>query len=154
VQYILGNGKRHGNHTDPRCEGTNLPDLLGLRLTGRYTAGRLRELLPRLTRQDLLKLLPIDQLRQGNQASFLPEATAAAVGLPDLTSLDGQTREARIAAVHVADALGLRSADTARLLGIATRTVRRYRKLAAQPLLTHAIRLQMGLLEDTARIQL
>ncbi len=53
-RYILCQGTRHGLQTDPDWEGTNLPDLLGLRPFGAHTAAVARRWLPRLSKQDLL----------------------------------------------------------------------------------------------------
>jgi hypothetical protein len=152
VHYLFGNAPRHGNFTDPHCEGTNLPDVLGLRLIGRYTGYRLRELLPRLALEELLQHLRVDGLHPGGTPRFIPEAAAAALALPDLSAHDNQTRQARIAAVRVAVELGLQTIQIADLLHTASRTIRRYRTLLAPPLLVRAIQLQLGLMEDTARL--
>ena len=148
VGYILGNASRHENPTDPRCEGSNLPDLLGLRLTGPHTGCRLRRLLPRLTRADLLLHLPVDELHPGRDPRFLADVAAAALALPDPGGRDGMSRLARFAAVHVADRLQLATAHTAALLEISTRTVRRHRREAPDPRLLRALQLQMGLMES------
>jgi hypothetical protein len=41
LTYILDQSRRHGLATDPFFEATNLPDLLGLRVLGRYTVRNL-----------------------------------------------------------------------------------------------------------------
>jgi len=59
-RYILRQRDHHELESDPFHEASNLPDLLGLRPLGVYTAARVRELLPRVHRDDLLELLGAD----------------------------------------------------------------------------------------------
>jgi hypothetical protein len=63
--------KRHGvTHLDPLLEATNLPDLLGLRSVGRYTAANVRRVLPRIQRGQLLEMLDLVQVGDVSRAKL------------------------------------------------------------------------------------
>lgn len=142
--YILGQHQRHGLPAAELFESSNAPDLLALRVLGRYTIANVRRWLPRVTRAEILEWLgmpepqpadgPLDQLR---------EATLAASGLEDLRGVHSAAVAARRAMVEIIGSR-LRPRETAELLGLHPRTLRRLRKLEVDPRLVSAIRLQLG----------
>ncbi len=143
--YILGNGRHHGSTDDPWLEGTNLPDLLGARLNGAYTAGRLRALLPRTTRALLLDLAGLDDLVDLPDPDRLVDAAAAALGLPRLEGRGNAVLRARRAVIAVGESLGLSGATLAEMLALDRRSVLRLRASAPDPVLSRAIGLQCDL---------
>jgi hypothetical protein len=145
VRYILTQHDRHGVLVDPFRESTNLPDLLGLRVIGGdYTQLNLRRLLPRLTRDRVLRWFGFPELRPADQPlACLVEATCRAVALPDLRGSQAVTVAARRAAVAVARSR-LSTESLAALLGVAPRTVQWLRKDQADPAVVRAIQLQLA----------
>lgn len=123
--YILRQYERHGVLSDPCHEASNMPDLLGMRVTGQHTVGNVRSFLPRISRADLLPFLGVEDPRDGTpSAEHVGEAAAAAVCM---SSLGGNSRRvvmARTAAVKVAVGV-IRGVELARHLGVSTRSVRR-----------------------------
>jgi hypothetical protein len=51
--YVLRQEDRHGLRSDRLFDASNLPDLLGMRLTGNYTCNNVGTLLPRVTKADI-----------------------------------------------------------------------------------------------------
>lgn len=151
LHYILSNAQRHGVPVERALDASSLPDLLGLRVIGSYTAGAVRELLPRLRQRDLLPYLGLTQLAAGRNLEFLREAAAAGMALPDLTGNRPEAVEARVAAIHVAHALGDATIGIARRLGVDASRVRAARKVACTPALRQAIERQLGLRESLSR---
>ena len=89
--YVLEQSTHHGLEWDPLHEASNLPDLLGLRVLGAYTAVAVRRRLPRIKRPDLLACMGLDELQpMDGPLEHAVGATLAAAGLPDLSgkSLD------------------------------------------------------------------
>lgn len=131
--------------TDPFHDASNLPDLLGLRVLGFYTARNVRERLPRIKRGDLLRHLGVEDLSQDAfSVDHLVRATTAAAGLDHLEGRDRTSLWACTALVAVGGA-ELTSRQLARLTGRSPRTIRRLRVATPDPGLARAIRLQMGL---------
>lgn len=148
--YILRQNQRHGVQSDPFCEGSNLPDLLGLRLLGQFTAIHVRSLLPRIRRWELIDCFGMDglQLERAPLAEAPPEmvmdAATAVLALPSLVGRNDAITDARTIIVHCLGKF-LCQRELAYMLQISTRTVCR---LAQRPLdhrLLRAFELQMAL---------
>ena len=139
--YVLGQQPHHELEWDPYHEASNLPDLLGLRVLGRYTADNVRRLLPRLKRHLLLKHLGVEAHESKDGP---PRDLLAATGLTDLHGRCALTRAARRAAVVVANA-GATLEQLARLLETDRKSLWRARQKPADPDLVRAIRLQLQL---------
>lgn len=148
--YDLRQDERHEIDIDPLAEASNLPDLLGLRLIGRYTVGNVSRLLPRVRPEALAHRLgvSIEDLLRGpispRSMEQLADAAAASVAVPVLQGRDADVAEARRAAVHLLDGR-LPRVHLARLLGTTSRHVRRMRVQPANPLLVEAIARQLRL---------
>jgi hypothetical protein len=153
--YILRQHDHHGYDEDPHHDASNLPDLLGLRLVGGYTAANVRSLLPRVRRADLLAALGLSSLESPAEIplALLADAAAAAAALPALTGRSVEVVEARRAAVHVAGDHHDSSA-LARALGCSPRTIRRLRSEPALEPLTRAVALQLHLRVSLPRPEL
>jgi hypothetical protein len=143
--YILGQTRRHGVHSDPFCEASNLPDLLGLRLVGRHTIPLLKECLPRLGRRPLVDCLGVDELypMEGPPEDLLQAALRAAC-IPDLEQRTNQALEARRAVARLAGHR-ISLTELGQLLGVCPVTACRLRSAPADPNLLRAIGLQLGL---------
>lgn len=156
-RYILRQEARHGLKTDPLHEGSNLSDLLGLRVAATWSPTLVRTLLPRTSRDQLVGWLVEglpglrEELLLGEgppPLAHLREATAAAVLLRNPNAGHPDAVMARTAAVHavMGDEPARRSsAPVAAALGMSARTVRRLRAIEADPRLERAIRIQCNL---------
>jgi len=143
--YILKQDRRHDLSLDPLRDASNLPDLLGLRLLGRYTSARVRQHLPRIKRAQLLECLGLEELvTSDDPLDRLVPAAAAAVGRLDLTGRTDDVTAARRAVIEIA---GSRLGNTAmaHLLGVSRRTVCRLRSRPVDARLLKAVRLQVAL---------
>jgi len=135
LRYVWRQDDRHGRGIDRFREATNLPDLLGLRFLADFTIPRLRRLLPRWSRADILASLPdgkaLDEKRPLRLTDMqdLPDAAAAVFALPSLRGNRPDAAVARAAGVQTA-LQHLTIGQTARLLGLSERTCRR---LATKP---------------------
>jgi len=145
--YVLGNARRHGDQVDPYLEASNLPDLLGLRVIGAYTCGRARELLPKLTREQLLEHLGLSDLGEGDDVRHLADSAAASVAAPTLAGRQSLVVQARIAATHLGLALGASKGWLARHLGLSKSGLRHVVRQTPDPSLAKAIRRQLWLRE-------
>lgn len=145
-RYVLEQPERHGNAVDPSCEGTSLPDLLGLRPAGSFVASAVRALLPRVDRPALLRLAGVSSLAPptGFQADELLPATLAAAALPELRGHGSEAQDARRAAMVVAEGQ-LENKSLAELLSIGESTFYRLRARKPVETLVEAIRGQLGL---------
>ncbi|MBI2570898.1 MAG: hypothetical protein HYV63_28170 [Candidatus Schekmanbacteria bacterium] len=146
--YVLRQGERHGLESDRWCEASNLPDLLGMRVLGTYTAADTRKLLPRLERADLVEILAADLEAPIVSLAPLGEAAAAAACLPTLDGRSLEAIEARRAALEVAGGQ-IASEELARLLNISAPTLRRMRGRVARPELTRAVTLQLRVRQES-----
>ena len=145
-RYVLRQPAHHRLDADPLREASNLPDLLGLRTLGAYTRANVRRHLPRIRGAELLELLGVHELAAADgPLDRLFEATLAATALPALAGSAPEVCAARAALVAVA-AGRVRSEVLAGLLGVSCRTVSRLQAGSADPELTSAIRLQLGLM--------
>ncbi|MBM4369361.1 MAG: hypothetical protein FJ102_24320 [Deltaproteobacteria bacterium] len=141
--YVHRQDTHHGVVADPYREATTLPDLLGLRLGHLWTAQRVREVVPRVSRASLLAHWGLDALVEGFDLDLLAEAGAAAAGVATLVGKSPRVVEVRRACIFAA--AGESPSRVAEALGIATRTLRELRESPAAPLALRAVRLQMGL---------
>jgi hypothetical protein len=146
-RYVLRQYQRHGLEMDPFFDGTALPDLLGFRAGNAWLPGRVRQLLPRVRREELLEIVG-DIDFDGLPTSFSPlrEAALAALGISDLHVPTIPAASARAAAVHAAGP-SLGGTATARLLGITPRTVHRILGRPREPLAVTAVHRQLILRE-------
>jgi len=157
-RYVHRNADKHGVANDPLHEASSLPSLLGLRLAPPGFITRVRSLLPRVHRGQLLALLGVDALEPCVRVDLLADAAAGAVGLPALDRSAAATR-ARTAAIRVANPTVPLPALAA-ALGLTASTVRRARAPAHAPAdiaLERMIALRMGhrsALGDRARVDL
>ncbi len=133
VMYTLRQDQRHGLQNDSLGEGSNLPDLLGLRVLGTITRRWLASYLPRLGPPALEELMGIrlEPLRWSS-AVQLSDAAASAVGLPRLLGRSAPAAQARKAAVLAVRGV-LSSAETADLLGLSKRRVRQIKRAPPPP---------------------
>ena len=150
--YVFRQEERHGLVLDPYAEGSNLPDLLGLRVEGVWTTALVRELLPRVGRDELLRLLRLG-LPHLSPAPLAPpahlpiaglgDAAAAAALLPSLQGSSATIVSARRAAVHAAGPG--RTAALARELRSSVAGIKRLRRQPSDPLLVEAVRRQAAI---------
>lgn len=141
--YLVKQEQHHGADIDPFREGTSLPDLLGLRPRGLYLAKRVREGLPRVDREELLRHWGIPALTEAVEISQLAEAGAASVMAATIRERTRAAGDARVACAYAAKDLG--SAAIAEALGITQRAVERLLLKKPKPALERAVKLQMGL---------
>ena len=149
--YVLKQCAHHGLEWDPLHEGSNLPDLLGLRLLGAYSAANVRRPLPRVGRSDLVACLGLETLEPADgPPDQIFTAALAATALPDLSSKTGASVDARRAVVQLAGSR-LRARELGSLLGVSDRAVHHLRRRRpADPRLLQAMRLQLGLIGHRA----
>jgi hypothetical protein len=144
-RYVLSQNAHHGIDNDPLHESTNLPDLLGLRLTDRYTFPNVRRYLPRIRRAQLLEWIGAPTL----EPSDLPidQVMDAALSASCLCHLRGSRPEVVATRRVIAKIVGRRipANDLAALLGVSSRTAFRLLRSRPDPSLEQAIRLQLGL---------
>lgn len=140
--YVLRQDDHHGVETDPHQDASAVLDILGLRVLSPELPGRVREHLPRLTREALLKHMGVATLEEALHPDRLAEAAAAAFGLERLGT-DAAGARARRAAVAAARDLG--PARLAGLLSITPQAVCRMAKAQVPPRESRAVRLQMAL---------
>ncbi|GDX81701.1 hypothetical protein LBMAG42_35120 [Deltaproteobacteria bacterium] len=134
--YVLCNDERHGVVPDPWRENSNLPDLLGARLTAFSTVAATKSVLPRISGDYLRELAGWSGLPKSTAATTLDldqahpqlaDATAAIVAHANLSSKHPDLVVARGAAVHVATSFGLSTIALAEILDLTPSTVRRLR---------------------------
>ncbi len=144
-RYTLNQHEHHGVQTDPLREGSNLHDLLGLRLAGDATRVNVRRWLPRVTRHQLLGWLGVASLEPANgPLEWVHDATLSAACLPSLTGKSARVRHARRAALEVVEPR-CSSAELVDVLQTSQRAIQRLRHQPVDQRLAHAIRLQLGL---------
>ena len=160
-RYILRQDSRHGIGLDPYAEGSNLPDLLGLRVVGAYTREEVRRWLPRLRGRDLHKLLRLDLPHLGEEPiepahrpaiDALIPATRAATLLTDLRGRHPAATAARAGLVQAAG--GGRTGELSWVLGAGRTSIKRLRRLPVDQALVRAILLQVSLRTPIAPVLL
>jgi hypothetical protein len=141
LRYAMRQELHHGSDFDAAHDGSSLPDALGLRDVGAGSVVlRLRRLLPRLVPADLLDWAGYPSFEEVEPClDLLPDAAAAAFGLPRLEGRSDDVARARLAAAH---ATTLTPRTLAPLLSVSQRAVQRLRKLPAAPEDVRAVRLQ------------
>lgn len=155
VRYVLTQEQRHGVRLDPLHEGSNLCDLLGLRLLpgGSVCRARLMRLLPRLCSADLRRFLGVEG--DPHVTLALPELAAsacAALAIPSLLGRSDLATLARHAAVHAAaDVAEASAAQLAGALFLTERSVHRLRSCPPDRALLHAVRGQLLLRSSLRR---
>ena len=155
LETVLGYAFRqkwhHGIQVDSLRDGTSLPELLGLRVLTGSGVLLVRELLPRLRREDLLRYLGPSQLEPA--ASLDPDrdppgavldAAAGAFGLPGLGGRCERTRAARTALLSIPGPRPLTDEILERL-SLPRTTAWRARQRQAPASHERAVRLQLGL---------
>jgi hypothetical protein len=155
LETVLGYAFRqkwhHGIQVDALRDGTSLPELLGLRVLTCSSVLLVRELLPRLRREDLLRYLgpPLLELAAGLDPERDPpaavlDAAAGAFGLPDLEGRCERSRAARAALLQVPASAPL-STELQGRLALPRSSVWRARQQAVPASHDRAVRLQLGL---------
>jgi hypothetical protein len=146
-RYILRQDKRHDLRLDPLREASNLPDLLGLRVLGRYTAATVQRWLPSLHGRELLGMLKVETL-----SPVAPElqrtitAGLVATGLCSLTPRSDEHHQLKRALVQLLTP-SFPTTQIAAAMTLNPRTVRRLRESASSDReLLRAIRRQDSLL--------
>lgn len=145
--YDLRQQDRHGVTIDLLHEASNLPDLLGLRVFGRYTKEKQQEHAPRVVTAELYEILGVSGLNPNADVpcADLAEAAASAACLPKLGSRKREAIDAKAAAIQAA-AGRLNDAHLAQQLGLKPRRVGELReRWPVDPELVKAIRLQLVL---------
>jgi hypothetical protein len=143
--YIMGQDLRHELKCDPFREASNLPDLLGLRPLGAYTARNVRQMLTRIKRRDLIEHFGVESLELTAKPTgpVLLQAGLMAAALPELKGRLGmETRRAiaEVASPH------MQIQEIATHLGVSRQTVRNLGKKPADPSLVRAVKLQTSLI--------
>lgn len=147
--YVLRNDERHGVVPDPWRENSNLPDLLGARVTALSTAAATRGVLPRIDAAFLRELAgwELPQLRRAFEPALVREhlrdSAAAIVAAADLVSRRPQVVAARIAAVHIGLTAGIPEAELGAILGVDPKTIRRRSRVIPAENLLRALERQL-----------
>ena len=139
-RYVHRQDARHDLYLDQACEGTSLPDLLGLRMLDTSLIARVRTLLPRVRREDLVGHFPSGALdeKASIDVEVLADSAAAALAIPDLRGRSIDVSRARRAAVHAAGPT-VSTAQLSACLGIGLRGVQALRQEAREPALIAAV---------------
>jgi len=142
--YVLEQDEHHEVHADPLREATNIPDLLGMRVTGRYTIGNVRKTLPRVSRARLLRLLGVDELVPADgPLEHIEPAAAAALCLPDLAGRSELALTGKRAVIKIVGDR-LNTTQLGDLLGLHRTTINRLRRRPVDFEVVKATRLQLG----------
>ncbi len=139
--YVIGQSAHHGAAQDFAHEANCIHDLVGARTIGPWLAARVRERLPRVTRDQVLAPLGIDRFDE--QHGLDVEATCAAFALSSLAGRSAEVVAARRAAAAVAGSTPTEA--LARALGVDERTALRCRRAPVDAIAVRALRRQLGL---------
>jgi hypothetical protein len=155
--YQLDQEPHHNVWADPLHESSGLPDLLGLRVTGRHLIKKVKRKLPGVNRDLLLeRLAPATPYHHFNSFADLADAAAAAVALPDLKGKGALQRAARGAAVALSRP-HLSAREIGDLLKVGVRQVERivtsFDRDPVDRHLVRAIELQLGLRSSIAALE-
>ena len=137
--YIERQDKRHSFGNDPHHDASNLPDLLGARVCGIWTANVVREFLARIGRDELLDAAGWGALGVGH-VDFLVEATLSAACLPDL---QGRTAAVVMARRATVAAFPERTSILSSALDVTPQAIRKMRAAEPNALLVRAIEMQL-----------
>lgn len=155
--YVLRQEQRHGLNADPLHDGSNLSDLLGLRVGATWSPTLVRRLLPRTTREQLVGWLKegLPGLPEGlllGEAEVpltcLREAMCGAALLRRSGGRRPETVHARAAAVEATRGEGSARIGQERLaaaLGVSVRSVRMLQHWEVDARLVKAVAIQAGL---------
>lgn len=145
IRYILRQSEHHGLDNDPGREGCSVPDLLGMRTIGQYTARNVQRWLPRLKRAELLEMLAVASLEPSDEPlhAIIPAALAAGCR-NDLKGSDRAMVALRRAVVSIVGER-LSTPALADMLAVSDRSIYWLRKQPLDQDLVTAIRLQLGL---------
>jgi hypothetical protein len=144
IHYVF---RRQATRCDPLHDGSNLLDLLGLRMAGRATREALRSVLPEIRYDHLLEHLGGAALAfslADTRLDDLSDAAAAVWCLPRLVGRSREVQAARLAAAHAARSFASARA-IASVLGVGVRTVRELWRRPAPLEEVRAVRLQLAL---------
>jgi hypothetical protein len=151
LNYALRQRRHHGILVDALRDGTSLPELLGLRVLARGSVLRVRELLPRLTRETLAEHLGPRMLEPAGalelERDSIPDildAAAGCVGLVDLGGVGSQSRGARAALLQLPADGPLRS-ELVQRMRLTRGTAWRLSTMPVPADHERALRLQLGL---------
>jgi hypothetical protein len=142
--YCLSQRNRHGVQSDPYLDASSLPELLGARLLATDSQQRVRELLPRVTRDCLLPHVGTRVLSPTKELVEPADAAAGALGLPSLDVRPDEAMAGRAALVQLAGP-GVSSTILAPVLSRSPSYVRRLRSYPVEPALFRAVGLQLAL---------
>ncbi len=144
TRYIFTQHQHHGLPPEQTLDGTNLPDLLGMRFIGSYTLENLRKWLPQLRRSQLIEWLGVTDLHTAEgTVDDVVQAALAAAALCDLHRSSPRVITTRRAIVELVDNR-LSTAELCELFAIRPRTLTWLRRRPVDHRLVHAIRLQVG----------
>ncbi len=142
-EQVLQQGEPRQLTDEDFYDGTNLPDLIGMRVHGDYGRALLRAYLPSVSEQALLDRLKVDLSEPVSfDETVLVEAMLAAAGRSSLKGRSRASVGARRAAASVAR-LHMTAPAFANLLGIDVRTAFRMRAQHCDKALARAIELQL-----------
>ena len=143
--YVLRQEQRHGIARDGFHEGSNLPDLVGLRVVGHDCAKLLRQYLPRTSQASLLRKFDVDWATPvAFDPRLLLDAALATFGMTSLSGRAPATIAARATAIAAAGKQ-MSADELASLFGIDVRTVFRMRATPRDPKAVRAVQLQLQL---------
>lgn len=152
-RYVMRQGERHDLDpaADPWMEATSIPDVLGLRPLGAGVITCVKRALPRARPYDVYEIAGIDRLpKLDGPLADAAEAGCVATALPSLAGKGQQPRCARRAVIElVGDRL--RAGDCARLVGIASSTLRRVRSEPYDPDILLALQRVLGFMRERRR---
>lgn len=144
-RYVQRNAAHHGVVDPGATEASSLHDVLGMRIVAPWLGLRVRRLLPRTTRAELLQLLGLPDLGVSGEPvpSTLAIVAAATIGRADLRGDEPLVVAARTAAVALVRT-AWRPAEIGRALHLAERSVRRHAAWEPRASLVEALRRQLA----------
>ncbi len=99
--YILKQNTHHQTQFDPYHDGSNFPDLIGLRCLNSSSIECIRRYLPRVSRKIILEELNLSPDTPISDFSQIKHATAAAIAREDLYGRNVSITAAKIAALQL-----------------------------------------------------
>lgn len=142
LRYLLRQEEHHHSDFDAAHDGSSLPDLLGMRELHAGGPQWLRELLPRLRREDILAWIGAKEL--DNIEPDLALGAEAVLAYTALESFNGTSAEHRRARHLLAQLWKeLPTSSSTQVLGVSERTTQRLRALPLPPRVEAGLRLQL-----------